>query len=131
MTQAHARSMNRIGGGRAATMRKSGRRHHIRVRLTPLGKGFVGLLCFGVFAGGFGLTHRAQAQPEDTRPQVVHSYVVGPGDSLWKFAQENLPEGQSVDEYMIYLAKLNHLTSTTLVTGQRIVVPESQDNLTK
>lgn len=121
--------MHRIGGGRTTTMRKAGRRDHMRMRLTRLDKGFVGLLCLGVFAGGFGLVRQAQAQPEDTRPQVVHSYVVGPGDSLWKFAEENLPEGQSVDEYMIYLAKLNHLTSTTLVTGQRIVIPEIQDNL--
>lgn len=102
-----------------------GRKSH--VKLSGLGRALVGLFLSLIIGLGFGLGRAAAAQDhaqDDTHPLEVYSYVVGPGDSLWKYAQMNAPQGEDLNDYIFYLMKLNHLNSTTLTVGQRIVVPK-------
>ena len=65
-----------------------------------------------------------QAQIESTAPMEVQSYVVGSGDTLWKYAQIGMKPGDNVNDYVTYLMKLNHLDSADLTPGQRIIVPK-------
>ena len=67
---------------------------------------------------------QAQAQIESTAPMEVQSYVVGSGDTLWKYAQIGMKPGDNVNDYVTYLMKLNHLDSADLTPGQRIIVPK-------
>lgn len=50
----------------------------------------------------------------------VRTYTVKPGDTLWKIADAELGDGQRFNE----IKTLNGLTSTTIIAGQTLKLPE-------
>ncbi|WP_318644440.1 LysM peptidoglycan-binding domain-containing protein [Bifidobacterium saimiriisciurei] len=58
-----------------------------------------------------------------TGPMEVTCYTVGPGDTLWSYAQGVTPHGGNVNDTVDELMRLNQLDSPSLQVGQRIVVP--------
>ena len=94
-------------------------------RLTVFSASVAGMIIAAVAAVGFMFMRpvQAQAQIESTAPMEVQSYVVGSGDTLWKYAQIGMKPGDNVNDYVTYLMKLNHLDSADLTPGQRIIVP--------
>ncbi|PJM74267.1 peptidoglycan-binding protein [Bifidobacterium primatium] len=58
-----------------------------------------------------------------TGPMEVTSYTVGPGDTLWSYAQTITPRGGNVNDAVDELMRVNQLDSPALQVGQRIVVP--------
>lgn len=94
-------------------------------RLTVFSASVAGMIIAAVAAVGFMFMRpvQAQAQIESTAPMEVQSYVVGFGDTLWKYAQIGMKPGDNINDYVTYLMKLNHLDSADLTPGQRIIVP--------
>ncbi|MBF1677995.1 MAG: LysM peptidoglycan-binding domain-containing protein [Scardovia wiggsiae] len=94
-------------------------------RLTVFSASVAGMIIAAVAAVGFMFMRpvQAQAQIESTAPMEVQSYVVGSGDTLWKYAQIGMKPGDNINDYVTYLMKLNHLDSADLTPGQRIIVP--------
>ena len=95
-------------------------------RLTVFSASVAGMIIAAVAAVGFMFMRpvQAQAQIESTAPMEVQSYVVGSGDTLWKYAQIGMKPGDNVNDYVTYLMKINHLDSADLTPGQRIIVPK-------
>ena len=94
-------------------------------RLTVFSASVAGMIVAAAAAGFmFMRPVQAQAQIESTAPMEVQSYVVGSGDTLWKYAQIGMKPGDNVNDYVTYLMKLNHLDSADLTPGQRIIVPK-------
>lgn len=95
-------------------------------RLTVFSASVAGMIIAAVAAVGFMFMRpvQAQAQIESTAPMEVQSYVVGFGDTLWKYAQIGMKPGDNINDYVTYLMKLNHLDSADLTPGQRIIVPK-------
>ncbi|MBT1176163.1 LysM peptidoglycan-binding domain-containing protein [Bifidobacterium callimiconis] len=73
------------------------------------------------------LTFAAMGGRGDTRSESksteVVSYTVAPGDTLWSYASRITPEGDDVSETVEELKQLNHLQTSSLQVGQRIMVP--------
>ena len=59
----------------------------------------------------------------NAEPMEVTSYTVAPGDTLWSYAERITPRGGDVSETVDELKRLNHLDTSSLRVGQRIVVP--------
>lgn len=92
-----------------------------RGRLAVLVVGLLVAIAVGiVFAGG----SVATGENEETR---VH--VVEPGDTLWDISAELAAETGQGDtrDMMRYLQDLNDLDGVTLAAGQRLVVPQADD----
>jgi LysM repeat protein len=75
---------------------------------------FLILLCVAVLAVGLAARGSSGAGPK-------HTYVVQPGDTLWSVAEHTYSGDprQGVWE----LEQRNHLTSATIVPGEKLVVP--------
>jgi LysM repeat protein len=76
------------------------------------------LLAVAVY-GVFGLG-RASAGPDPVSDQK-REVVVQPGDSLWSLAVRAMPQRDPRDA-VAELRSRNHLSSSNLVVGQRLVV---------
>nr|WP_226836172.1 LysM peptidoglycan-binding domain-containing protein [Bifidobacterium leontopitheci] len=72
------------------------------------------------FMAGVMLPHPAQSVAD---PQLVTSYTVQPGDTLWSYAESITPDGGDVRDTVSRLVQLNHLDDDSLETGQRLLVP--------
>lgn len=72
------------------------------------------------FLAGAMLPRPAQSM---ANPQLVTSYTVQPGDTLWSYAESITPQGGDVRDTVSKLAELNHLDDESLETGQRLLVP--------
>ncbi len=97
--------------------------HKTHLRLTRRGKIVAALLAVIVLWGA-AMFALPTAQAEDAgQPMEVTSYVVGSGDTMWKYASMITPQGEDVNDSIDYLMELNNLDSTTLTPGERIVVP--------
>ncbi|OZG57803.1 peptidoglycan-binding LysM domain [Bifidobacterium tissieri] len=59
----------------------------------------------------------------NAEPMEVTSYTVAPGDTLWSYAERITPRGGDVSETVDELKRINHLDTSSLRVGQRIVVP--------
>ncbi|MBW3087763.1 LysM peptidoglycan-binding domain-containing protein [Bifidobacterium sp. 82T24] len=66
----------------------------------------------------------AQRADSDPGPQEVVSYVVAPGDTLWSYAEEITPPGGDVNDTIDELKAMNHMRTSSLRVGDRIVVPK-------
>lgn len=69
------------------------------------------------------LKNSSGAASDGAEPMEVVSYTVAPGDTLWSYAERVTPEGGDVSETVEELKQLNHLQTSSLQVGQRIVVP--------
>lgn len=93
------------------------------MKLTRRGKAvFGGLGAALLLLFGMGVWNVGVAQSEPAIQQVT-SYIVRPGDTLWSFAQRTTPNGEDVRETVADLITLNHLDSSAVEVGQRLVVP--------
>lgn len=59
----------------------------------------------------------------DIRSTTVSSYTVRPGDTLWTYAASITPKGHDVSETVAEIKTLNHLSSSVIDAGQRLLVP--------
>lgn len=82
------------------------------------------LMLVAVVAVVCGVVLSPQRADSDSGPQEVVSYVVAPGDTLWSYAEAITPPGGDVNDAVDELREMNHLRTTKLQTGQRIVVPK-------
>jgi hypothetical protein len=90
------------------------------VRLTRRGRVVVlGLvLLLGALFGFLAASPGQAADPP--RPAVTAG--VQPGDTLWSFAERNLPRWHTIDA-VAELQRLNHLEGSVIHPGQRLVLP--------
>ena len=75
---------------------------------------------------GFALTGFISGQvagASSTKAAVSH-YVVHSGDTLWAIAAQEAPNADQRD-YVSKLVDLNQLTSSVLVPGQRLLLPNN------
>jgi hypothetical protein len=91
-----------------------------RVRLTRRGRAVVlGLvLLLGALVGFLAASPGQAADP----PKPAVTAVVQPGDTLWSFAERNLPRWHTIDA-VAELQRLNHLEGSVIHPGQRLVLP--------
>lgn len=90
------------------------------VRLTRRGRVVVlGLvLLLGALVGFLAASPGQAADP----PKPAVTAVVQPGDTLWSFAERNLPRWHRIDA-VAELQRLNHLEGSVIHPGQRLVLP--------
>jgi hypothetical protein len=109
-----------VGGERhsgAVGERRPGRRP---VRLTRRGRLVV--LALVLFTGALvGFLGAAPGQAADP-PRPAVTAVVQPGDTLWSFAERNLP-GWQPKAGVAELKKLNNLEGYVIHPGQRLALP--------
>jgi hypothetical protein len=90
------------------------------VRLTRRGRAVVlGLvLLLGALVGFLAASPGQAADP----PKPAVTAVVQPGDTLWSFAERNLPRWHTIAA-VAELQRLNHLEGSVIHPGQRLVLP--------
>lgn len=96
------------------------------LKLNARGKVVASLLAAGLAWGGVSLLTSQTAESAPTATEVT-SYIVQPGDTLWGYASSITDDDHDVSETVATLMKLNNLDSAALHTGQRIVVPVTDD----
>lgn len=64
-----------------------------------------------------------------TREQIIESYIVQPGDTLWKIGLENKSENQDIRDYIYELKKVNNLENSNLNQGQEIKILKNESYL--
>jgi LysM repeat protein len=90
------------------------------VRLTRRGRIVLGaLLVAAAIALIAVLAPPTQASPPGGATRVV---VVHPGDTLWSIAERALPN-EPINEAMLRIERLNHLTDATVYAGQQLTLP--------
>ena len=65
--------------------------------------------------------HRTEADDP-----TVKSYIcveVQRGDSLWDYAEQYAPRGLSENAYIRQVRELNHLSGSTIIAGQYLILP--------
>jgi hypothetical protein len=97
-----------------------GRRGHRPVRLTRRGRLVVlGLSLFvGALLGFLGATPGQAADP----PRPAVTAIVQPSDTLWSFAERNMPHWHTTDA-IAELKRLNDLEGYVIHPGQRLKLP--------
>jgi hypothetical protein len=90
------------------------------VRLTRRGRVVVlGLvLLLGALVGFLVASPGQAADP----PKPAVTAVVQPGDTLWSFAERNVPRWHTIDA-VAEIQRLNHLEGSVIHPGQRLVLP--------
>lgn len=61
--------------------------------------------------------------------QIIESYIVQPGDTLWKIGLENKAENQDIREYIYDIKKINNLDNSNLDQGQEIKILKNESYL--
>ena len=56
-------------------------------------------------------------------PTQFSSVTVHPGDSLWAIASSYTPDGGNVQETIDRIVATNHLSSGTIIPGERLQIP--------
>jgi len=93
------------------------------LRLTRRGRVVLGLLVTLILGlGGLWLANGATADAP-VGAQVVTVRTVGAGESLWAIASSVTAPGEDVRDALREIARLNHLTDSSLAAGQQLVVP--------
>lgn len=67
----------------------------------------------------FGVLPARSAQPEK-----VVTYVVQPGDTLWKYAKGITPADGDVRDSVAKIMRLNHMSTPQVMVGQKLKVPQ-------
>ena len=83
----------------------------------------VGILAVLGFAVAGFVSGQVAAGATSTKASVTH-YVVGSGDTLWAIAAHEAPNADQRD-YISKLVDLNQLTSSVLVPGQDLLLPNN------
>jgi len=91
------------------------------LRLTRRGRVVVSLLALALSGGAFLLGSYAAAGA--TEEPVVDTYVVRSGDTLWDIAAASRAEGESVQEQVRELVRLNGMSGAHVDAGQTLLVP--------
>jgi nucleoid-associated protein YgaU len=93
---------------------------HVRIMLlTCIAMLFFILGAFGI--GQFGDQDAFAASESVSLEQK--SVVVEQGDTLWSIAAVHVKNGQDIRDYVYELKKVNGLKSSTLHSGQKLLVP--------
>lgn len=73
----------------------------------------------------------ASAEPESVRPAAASeaTVTVDSGDTLWSIAEAVKPEGMKTVAAVHLIMKRNGLTSSSIVSGQRLVLPVKLSDL--
>ena len=93
------------------------------VRLTRRGRLVVLLLLLAVLVVGLSVGVSSQAAGP-SRPHVVPTVTVQPGETLWQVAVRVAP-GADPRLVVDQLQRINHLSGATVQAGQQLVVPSS------
>lgn len=64
-----------------------------------------------------------------TQEQIIESYIVQQGDTLWKIGLENKAENQDIRNYIHKVKKLNNLENSNLNQGQEIKILKNESYL--
>ena len=64
-----------------------------------------------------------------TQEQIIESYIVQPGDTLWKIGLENKAENQDIRNYIHEVKKINNLENSKLDQGQEIKILKNESYL--
>lgn len=91
-----------------------------RLRLTRRGRAIALLLVAAAVYAAFGLGRASAGNESLARP--AQEVVVQQGDSLWSIAVRALPHSDPRD-VVAQLKSRNHLSSATLVVGERLQLP--------
>jgi LysM repeat protein len=57
-------------------------------------------------------------------PERQTTITVKSGDTLWTLAERYTPSGGNVQDMIDQIAGMNHLSSATIVPGERLAIPE-------
>jgi len=93
-------------------------------RLSQEGRLLRTLIGLVVLCGALVFGPRAFASDDPAAPVggPARTYVVAEGETLWGIAGIVAP-GESPDVIVAEIARLNHLSGSTIVTGQQLLVP--------
>lgn len=50
-------------------------------------------------------------------------YRVKSGDTLWTIAENYIPEGKDIREYIYNIKKINDLDNSMIYSGQKLIIP--------
>ena len=53
----------------------------------------------------------------------TYTITVASGDTLWDIARENNPAGRDVRKIVDDIIRLNHMTDTSLYSGDKLIIP--------
>lgn len=71
-----------------------------------------------------GSAHTRTQTSEDTLYKYYTSIAVTQGDTLWSIARQYAsPEYSSIEEYVLEVQQLNHLTDTCIHAGEYLMIP--------
>lgn len=81
-----------------------------------------GAILIAVLAGSlmFGVLPAESAQQEQTV-----TYVVQPGDTLWKYARQITPADGDVRDSVAEIMRLNQMSAPQVIAGQKLKVPKN------
>lgn len=82
------------------------------------------LMCVSIAWALCSVISDVREDPADEARGMV-SYIVGPGDTLWSYAETITPPGGDVSQRVDELMRLNDLESSSLQVGQRVIVPKA------
>lgn len=58
-----------------------------------------------------------------SRYSDTYTITVASGDTLWDIARENNPAGRDVRKIVDDIIRLNHMTDTSLYSGDKLIIP--------
>lgn len=126
MTEKTALTAFRTAAGRTAkksaqTVKPSARRGSGCISVIVSNSAAWIALFAAIWTFGFVVIPHANAESEKSNECI--SYVVKPGDTLLKYASKATPEGGDAYKTVERIKKLNNLSSSRIVSGQKILVP--------
>lgn len=100
-------------------------RKDVRLELTRRGRALIVLVAFLLgavltVAALFAFAPGASAGSLESAPTVQ----VEAGETLWSIAQEHAGQGESIEDYVQELQRINNLTSPRVTAGQTLELPE-------
>lgn len=75
-----------------------------------------------LFTCSFGLVAAKAGNTPEVQLKTVN---VQSGDTLWNIAEENVPTGMDIREYIYNICEINDITADQLVSGMTVMLPET------
>lgn len=89
------------------------------------------LVIFGIGFGFGTLFTRAQEPEQDSAHKYYTSIEIEKGDTLWDIAEKYMDSTHYVskEDYLNEVMSINHMTSSKIVSGYKLIVPYYADNI--
>ena len=63
------------------------------------------------------------AHADQRTVKTYDSICIFAGDTLWSISEEHKPKDMTVKQYMNQIIAINHLSDSTLVSGEYLIIP--------